>query len=1156
MTKNCYIQLGAHFYDRFWWVPKLTRTMKLTCLLLCMSISIAFASHSYAQTATLSIRMTEKTVAEILETIEKQTDFQFFYNSKLINVNRKVSVNAQDADVFVVLNQLFEGSDVHYKVVDRDVILTISDELGVNQEERRVKGKVVDKLGIPVIGVNVLEKGTTNGITTDMDGFYSIRLTGDNPIIQFSYIGYITQEISVGKKTEIPVTLLEDCQALDEVVVVGYGTTKKVNLTGAVAQIDSKALGNRPVTNVSKALQGTIGNLNLTVSDDGGAPGSGMNYNIRGTTSLSGGSPLFIVDGVPVDNINNINPSDIETLTVLKDAASAAIYGARASYGVILVTTKSGAKNEKVTVSYNNMFGYNHQTIIPNQANSLDFARAYNIASLNSGQSPMFSEEHLARIEAYIKDPEHTPSNIPNPNNPNFWSYATLDNDNVDWYRTYFKSGAWNQKHDLSVRGGNSISNYYVSTGYYRENGLLRYADDSFERFNLTSNLHYEPYKWLKGDVRIRFSHDNNDHLSDAYNNDIGNWVHLATTRFPNWALKDPNGHWAGTSELYKQIEGGRTINFANVLSATGAFEITPLTGWKINLDYTYRYTGRKGSTHDKPVTVEYTVSEEPVMTTAHDAFTTDQSQLDYHSFNVYTSYEKQISDHYMSILIGEQLELSKYDYLIGERRNLINHDIPSLSIGVGAQTNNQELKHWANVGTFIRANYNYKEKYLIEFNARYDGSSKFQRGDRFGFFPSVSVGYNIAKEDFWKFEDIINTLKLRGSYGTLGNQNVDDYLYLSTITIGNNYNYLINGVRPDYLNAPGLVSRNLTWETVSTIDVGLDAAFLSNRLTLSFDWYNRTTTDMFGPANALPAVLGAKVPQENNADLRTTGFELSLGWRDQIGDNFKYNASFILSDSRSKVTAYNNPTKLLSTYYEGQEIGEIWGYKTSGIIQTDEQLQKMPDQSYIYGNWSKGDIEYKDLNDDHKIDIGSNTKDDHGDLTVIGNTTPRFNYGISLGAEWKGFDLSLFFQGVGKRDFYPPIWGNAGVLFWGFTGGYGSNMYKETSDFWTENNLDAYYSKPYNSNEVKKNQEVQTRYLQNAAYLRLKNLQLGYTIPASVMQKIGIQRVRLFFSGENLFTLTSLHKNFDPELLGGNWGAGKMYPLSRTISFGLNVDF
>ena len=443
MVKNYYIQQDREICILNL-VPKITRTMKLTCLLLCLSISMALASQSYAQTTKLSVFGTEKTVAEVLEEIEQQTDFQFFYNNKIINVNRKVSINVQNEDVFVVLNRLFKESNVRYKVIDKDVILTTIDVAGSDQVGKKVSGKVTDHLGEPVIGVNVVEKGTTNGTTTDVNGSYSLMLSSDNAVLQFSYIGYTTRDIAVGSKSDVSVSLLEDSQALEEVVVVGYGTTKKVNLTGAVAQIDNKTMENRSVTNIGKALQGVVGNLNMTVSGNGGAPGSTMDYNVRGTTSLSGGAPLFIVDGVPADNINNINPADVETLTVLKDAASAAIYGARAAYGVILVTTKKGAKNEKVTVSYNNVIGYNHATCIPNQVNSLDFANAYNIASLNSGQSPMFSDEHIGRIKAYMADPGHYPSNIPNPNNTDYWSYATLDNDNVDWFRAFFKPGSWN----------------------------------------------------------------------------------------------------------------------------------------------------------------------------------------------------------------------------------------------------------------------------------------------------------------------------------------------------------------------------------------------------------------------------------------------------------------------------------------------------------------------------------------------------------------------------------------------------------------------------------------------------------------------------------------------------------------------------------------
>lgn len=800
------------------------------------------------------------------------------------------------------------------------------------------------------------------------------------------------------------------------------------------------------------------------------------------------------------------------------------------------------------------MFGFNKATNVPNQVNSLEFAEAYNIASVNAGQSPMFSDEHIARIKAYMNDPVNTPSNIANPNNPDFWSYATLDNDNVDWLRAYFKPGSQNQKHDVSVTGGSESTTYYVGAGYFKEGGLLRYGNEKSERYNVTSNLHFEPLKWLRGDLRARFSRNKRDVPSPTHDGDIGNWVHLATTRFPNWALKDPNGHWAATSNMPRQWEG-RGLYYTNNINLTGSIEIEPVKGWKINADYTYRNIAFSSSAHAKPFEWEYTVSELPVFTT-NNAYSTEMAQTNYNSLNVYSSYEQEWGDHAFSALVGQQAELSTYRYLFGIKRDLITPNLPSLGVATGDMNTSGSLTHWANAGTFARINYNYQEKYLVELNARNDGTSKFPEGRRYGFFPSVSLGYNIAKENFWPLKDHVDFFKLRGSYGALGNQDVPNYLYLNTIGIGSKYGYILNGVLPNYLGTPGLVSENLTWETATTINFGVDAALLNNRLSLTFDVYSRTTTDMFGPANALPATLGAAVPLKNNADLRTKGFELSIGWRDRIGSDFSYSANFVLSDNKAKVIRYNNPNKLLNTYYEGRVIGEIWGYQTDGIIQTESKLNELPDQSLLYGNWTIGDIAYKDLDGNGKIDFGTNTLDDHGDLRVIGNSSPRYSFGLSLGAFWKGFDVNVFMQGVGKRDFSPPTNGNSGVFFWGFTGGFGSNMYEETSDFWTPENTDAYLPKPYNSAEVYKNQQSQTRYLQNAAYMRLKNLQIGYTIPGVVMNRIGLNKIRFFLSGENLFTVTSLQKNFDPELTGGGWGAGKIYPLMKTVSVGASIDF
>lgn len=1153
MVKKIYIQLDSDnsvLKSEF----KIKRIIQLACLLLCISISTALATSLYAQKQTLSLNMTQKSVAEVLESIEQQTEFHFFYNSKLVNTNRKVSVRVKNKDIFQVLNQLFENSDISYKVVDKDVILTVTEKNVPQQSVKKITGVVTDKAGEPVIGANVTVKGTTDGAITDFEGRYSLEISG-NVVLLVSYIGYISQEIRTENKASVNVQLLEDMQLLEEVVVVGYGTQKKANLTGAVSQVGSKLVENRSVSNLGQALQGQIPNLNVTIGN--GDPGSVAKFNIRGTNSLSGGEPLVIIDGVPDGNMNAINPNDIESISVLKDAASAAIYGARAAYGVILVKTRAGAKNSKVQVSYGGTVSHNSALRIPNQVNSLEFAEAYNIASKNAGQAPMYTEEHIARIKAYMADPVNTPSNVVNPSNPNYWSYATLDNDNVDWIRTFFKPSYLTQKHDLSVSGGGEKSSFYVGAGFYDQGGLLRYADESYRRLNIISNLHFEPYKWLSGDLKASFMKDDKNTISNAYDGDIGNWMHLATTRFPNWSLKDPNGHWASTSHIDKLQNGGRGITQGNIFTMTGALQIAPVQGWKINADYTYRRNDFQSKQHAKPVIWEYTVDQNPVMTTQFDSYSTGINSTNYYSLNVYSSYEKSIQSHNFSALVGYQQEYTNRHDVSATKRGLISHDIPSIGVAVGDQNTGENLAHWANMGVFMRFNYNYKEKYLIEFNGRYDGASKFPSGSRFGFFPSVSFGYNIAREEFWPIKDVMGNLKLRASWGSLGNQAVANYLYLATVGIGTKYGYIIDGKLPNTLGTPGLISPNLTWETANTLDFGFDVSFLNNQLDVSFDWYNRQTLDMFGPSNPVPSVIGAALPQQNNADLSTKGFELAVNWRDRIGKDLEYSVGFILSDNKSKITRYNNPNNLIDTYYVGRDLHEIWGYETAGIIQTDQDLESMADQSIFYGRWQKGDVLYKDLDGDGKITYGKRIVGDTGDYKVIGNSNPRFAFGITASAKWKGLDLNLFLQGIAKRDYAVPGGNNAGTLFWGFVGGWGTNLYKETMDFWTEENTKAYYPKPYNSDETGKNQVVQTKYMQNAAYLRLKNIQLGYTIPTEIVNKIKLQRIRFYLTGENLLTFTGLHKNFDPETLVG-WAdhMGKTYPMTKSIAFGINVDF
>ena len=1122
------------------------KVMKLTSLFGVLCVSSAFAVNVNSQSLRVNIHANQKQAKEVIKQIEEQTDYLFVYNHDKVNLNNTVTIQANNETVAEVLNQMFAGTDIIYAMQGNNILLMQKDAV-VQQSGKVVTGTIVDPSGMPVIGANVMVKGTTNGTITDMDGKFSLEVE-EGATLQISYIGYANQEIKVGNQKTLSIALKEDAEALDELVVVGYGTQKKVNLTGAVAQVSGEVMKDRQVSNVGQALQGTIGNLVITTTGDPGGVGTPASYNIRGFTSINGGSPLFVVDGIPNENIDNINPADIESVSVLKDAASSAIYGARAAYGVILITTKKGSA-KKTTVSYSGMIAISQPTKLPKQANSLQFAETYNEAARNSGLSDPFSEEYLQRITQYMTDPNSVPVTTADPTNPNIYGFENA-NANTNWFKEYLKSNTFSHKHDVNVSGGNKSITYFMSLGYYDQNGILRYGDENYKRINTTSNLHAEPLDWLRFDLRMRYSRSNTDNPY-PYTANNGNWFHFIGTRQPIWPVKNPDGNFSLISNINTFFNNARDKLTNNDLWLTGAVEIEPIKDWKINVDYTFNSLHSNQLSQENPIyAYQIDGTKYPYYTNSSVA---ESAVMDtYNSVNAYTSYTKQIDKHSIYVLLGQQVELAKFYTLSGSRRDLISESIPSMGVATGTQTTSDSKSEWATVGTFMRVNYNFDEKYLIEFNARYDGTSRFPKNNRFGLFPSVSIGYNLAKEEFFTVpENLISDLKVRMSYGSLGNQSVANYIYFATVPINTQLGYLLNNERPNYLGAPGLVSEDITWETSNTLDVGLDASLFNKRLNLTFDWYSRKTLNMLGPANALPSVLGASVPLTNNADLRTNGFELSVGWKDYVNKDFQYNISLVLSDYVSKVTKYNNPTGLLSTYYEGQTIGEYWGYETNGLIQTEEQLNQLCDQSLFYGNWNLGDVSYKDQNGDGIINYGDNTKDNHGDLKIIGNNTPRFQFGLTTGFNWKNLDVSLFFQGVAKRDLWLD-----GTMFYGLTGGYGSQVWESTLDYWSSNNTDAYFPRPYHTSEINKNRQVSDQYLQNAAYVRLKNMQIGYTLPHSILSKCKLSRLRLFLTGENLFTISGINENFDPEVATGGWGSGKIYPLMRTFSCGINLEF
>ncbi|WP_165734246.1 TonB-dependent receptor [Polaribacter sp. 20A6] len=1002
----------------------------------------------------------------------------------------------------------------------------------------------------PIPGVNIMEKGTKKGVVSDFDGNYSINVSA-NATLQFSYIGFTTKEIIVNGKQVVNASLTEDTSTLEEIVIVGYGTQKKGNLTGAVSTIDAEVLENRPVSNVMQAIQGSVPGLALTVGNAGGAPGSSMNISIRGVGNLQGtGSPLVIVDDIPLSDpsdLNNINPDDIESISVLKDASSSAIYGSRAAFGVILVKTKSGEGVSGHVITYSNNFIYSSPTKTPEMMNSLDFANYFNLSATNGGGAPIFSDDVLGRIKDYIADPINTPVTVPNANGTK-WEQYTGSNANTDWFDVMYKDVVVRQQHNLSFSGNENKVNYNVSGSFFNAPGIMSFGDDTYQRYTLNSKVSSKMNDWFTFNANIRIAREDLDRPSY----DPGLYLHNIARRWPVNGVVMPNGSYSDGSEIPFLLGGGRRVS--KDLSTNAGLDLIfePIENLKIKTSLYYQRGTSNITSHSAKVSVTEPDGQDRLIR-QNNSFTRYASESNYVSPNLVISYEKSLNEiHNFSGLFGFQQENTDYSSLTSSKNDLITDNVPSISTAVGEDNVNDSAGAYATQGYFGRLNYNYKEKYLFEINGRYDASSRFAPDSRWNFFPSISVGYNVAKEDFWTI-DRINMFKFRYSTGSIGNQNVSNYLYISRMPINTNLWWLGDSGRPNYTTTPGLISPDITWETVKTDNYGLDLAAYNNRLQMTFEYFIRSTDNMFGPAERLPALLGTSAPQANNASIETKGFDFSIQWKDNIGD-VGYNVGVVLSDAVTKVTKYRNPNNLLNTFREGQTLGEIWGFETLGLYQNQDEIDNGFDQSTFWGGvWKPGDVKYNDINGDGHIDWGKSTSDDAGDQKVIGNSTPRYSYSITAGLDYKGIDFSMFWQGVGKRDVNT---GKQDPYTFGAVGNqWQSAAFVEHADYWSEDNTDAYLPRP-TFNSAWRNQEVQTRYLKNGAYVRLKNVSLGYTFSKDIMEKLNLKKLRVFVTGENLLTITDMPTMYDPEATGGYWGSGKIYPLQKSLSLGLNVQF
>ena len=1008
-----------------------------------------------------------------------------------------------------------------------------------------------------------------------------------------------------------------DTLILDESIVIGMGRQKRNTVTAAVSTIDSRAVSARPVSDLTGALQGNAVGFNIVTdagSDAvGGEPGAPVRFNIRGQGSVNGGEPYVLVDGVE-QSLSNVNVADVESITILKDASASSVYGARAAYGVVLVTTKSGTEG-RPTVNYNGSVGFSSPIGMPEIMASVDFAGYMNEMRENSGQTPLFSPSAIKRLEDFASDPysESFPGISVNENGDNWASSYYNQYADTDWFDYYFKDYAIRQSHNLSVSGGTSKVNYYVGAGYLSQDGLLDQVEDELDKYHVNIKLSALVKPWLK--MNFNNSLTVSDLARPLANQTI--FYALISDRYPTQTTVLPvDGEYSLPSwneVMYLKETSYTSVSVSDAMSLS--VTATPLEGWDITAEMKARMDVQdnsfamgfpKTTLPDGRIVVTsgsrqgYQYPGMHWKNTSFGSYTRGNSSGIYLSPNVFSTYEATSGRHYFKAMIGFQTEYQKNSSSYTYKDGVLSEGVFSFSNSDGTVVSDELRNHWATAGFYARMNWNWREICFAEISGRADGSSRFAPGHRWGFFPAASVGCDIARtERFRALHTPFSQMKIRLSYGRLGNQNgagLYQYLAIMPLNPANPNAWLLPGGTSDIsqgtvATVPLMVSPFITWEKVDNADIGLDLSLFNDRLSLTFDAYQRTTTDMIGPAEALPSISGipsgsrAKV---NNSTLRNRGWELTVNWSDILPGGFSYSAGFNLFDYKAVVTRYNNPEGMISNnhtglaankgYYEGMDLGEIWGYEADVLFtsgeEVDEYLEDV-DMSFFKprSQWMVGDLKFKDSNGDGRVDPGKGTIDDHGDLKVIGNATPRFSFGINLSAGYKGFEISTLLQGVAKRDF--PMAGST-YLFGG------RNYFTDHLDHFSNDNPSGWLPRLTDgTGKADTDWRVNTgyntsRYLLNAAYMRMKNLTVSYDFAATVLKNTGISRLRIYATCDNVFTLDALPDAFDPETLNivNTWaggsretapglttpmvqnGNGKVYPLSRTFVFGIDITF
>lgn len=1094
-------------------------------MLLCTIVLPVQATTGKAQMITLDV--SQGTITEVFKEIEKQSNYHFFYNNEQIDIGKQVKITVFSSSIDDILKQLFRGTNITYKVVDHNYIVLTNKYFKnippeTSQKGRHITGKVVDLTDSPLIGVNVVVEGTSSGTVTDQNGAYSLENVPVDANLLFSYVGYLPRTVKTGNETLINIVLQEDTKKLDEVVVVGYGTQKRINLTGAVQNITSQDLVKRNVGNTSTALQGLIPGVSVVQSS--GRPGAdGGSITIRGTGSLnSSTSPLILIDGVEGD-INNIDMNAIESVSILKDAASASIYGSRASNGVVLVTTKR-AQGEGVKVSYNGYVGLNTPTSMPDPVNAIEYMEAVNVARANADMDPQYSSDIL---------------NI----------YKTQGADNInyydtDWRNAVIKNTALVHNHSISLSGGSRMFRIFANGGYYYQDGQI--TNNAYSRMTLRLNTDAQLTKWLKVglDVNIRQSKATNPCLQSP--EEI---INKALTFTPVFSGVNNDETWGfgqnGDNPIAVSKVAGKRTGVTPELGIKGFILLQPFKGFEALASYSSRRVEYKYDQFIKP----YDTYENGVYKTTYPADGNSKeegwSQTVTNQFNAQVSYETNLSKNYLKLLAGMQTEELTNRGITAGRKGFEFDGFEELSHGdVSSASNSGSRDEWAMMSYFARINYSFDERYLLELNGRWDASSRFMEGHRWGFFPSLSAGWRISEESFFRqAKKLVDNLKIRASYGTLGNQDILNTYYPYAASISSGYGYWFDKKLGSGVAQTQVANEKISWEKSTQLNVGLDAALLNSRLSMNFDYYVRNINDMIQQF-PIPMYVGLSSPWENAGSMRNNGWDLSVTWRDRVG-KVNYHITGNLSDVKNKVTdLYGNEYVGTQLTREGLPLKSWYGYVSDGYFQNQEEIDASP----VYGgnkeNVKPGYIKYKDISGpDGKPDGEINDYD----RTVIGNPYARYEFSLNLGAEWNGFDFTMFLQGVGKRDILYTGYGARPFYV-------GRTIFKNQLDYWTPENRDAEFplllidGSGNNPNNI-----VSDFWIKSGAYLRMKNLVIGYTLPKKVLGKMHIDNLRFYASAQNLFTICSAYKGYDPE---NSVNGGSFYPVMQTFTFGVDIRF